>query len=507
MATNAVIERDIVIIGAGPTGLGAATRLHQLGHKDWLLVDAFEGPGGLACTDVTPEGFLYDMGGHVIFSHYDYFDQLIDSAVGSGEDYWNTHERVSYVRMMERWVPYPFQNNITSLPMEDQITCINGLIEAKVANALSKEKPANFDEWIMRVMGEGIANIFMRPYNFKVWAIPTTHMQCSWLGERVATANVAKVVENVIRKKEESGWGPNATFRFPKTGGTGAIWKKVGERLPAEKQKYGVTVKDFRADDKEIVMSDGTVIKYNKLMSTIPLDITLTKLGRKDLADRLTYSSTHVIGLGLRGDSPHDTKCWLYYPEDNCPFYRCTIFSHYAEGNSPTAEMLLPTIRHGDKNQPVTSEEATPRPGPYWSLMFEVSESAEHKPVNQATIVEETIQGAINTAMISSADEVVSIYYRRLEHGYPTPCLKRDACLAEALPMLKEKNIWSRGRFGSYKYEVANQDHSCMIGVEAVDNMLFGAKEFTLHHPALTNEGGKKNREIQFTEGTSIFGV
>ena len=73
--------------------------------------------------------------------------------------------------------------------------------------------------------------------------------------------------------------------------------------------------------------------------------------------------------------------------------------------------------------------------------------------------------------------------------------------------MLKEKNIWSRGRFGSYKYEVANQDHSCMIGVEAVDNMLFGAKEFTLHHPALTNEGGKKNREIQFTEGTSIFGV
>ena len=42
----------------------------------------------------------------------------------------------------------------------------------------------------MRVMGEGIANIFMRPYNFKVWAVPTTEMQCSWLGERVATANV-----------------------------------------------------------------------------------------------------------------------------------------------------------------------------------------------------------------------------------------------------------------------------------------------------------------------------
>jgi hypothetical protein len=41
----------------------------------------------------------------------------------------------------------------------------------------------------------------------------------------------------------------------------------------------------------------------------------------------------------------------------------------------------------------------------------------------------------------------------------------RDNVLAEALPMLKKKDIWSRGRFGSYKYEVANQDHSCLIGI------------------------------------------
>lgn len=32
--------------------------------------------GGLACTDVTAEGFYFDMGGHVMFSHWDYFDQV-----------------------------------------------------------------------------------------------------------------------------------------------------------------------------------------------------------------------------------------------------------------------------------------------------------------------------------------------------------------------------------------------------------------------------------------------
>ena len=111
----------VLIIGSGPCGLGAATRLNQLREEDWLLVDAFDEAGGLACTDVTPEGFLFDMGGHVIFSHYNYFDQLIDAAVGTGDEHWAVHERVSYVWMKQRWIPYPFQNNICSLPLEDQV--------------------------------------------------------------------------------------------------------------------------------------------------------------------------------------------------------------------------------------------------------------------------------------------------------------------------------------------------------------------------------------------------
>jgi len=48
-----------------------------------------------------------------------------------------------------------------------QIKCLTGLIDAKVANTMAQGKPANFDEWIQRVMGAGIADLFMRPYNFK----------------------------------------------------------------------------------------------------------------------------------------------------------------------------------------------------------------------------------------------------------------------------------------------------------------------------------------------------
>lgn len=109
----------------------------------------------------------------MIFSHYKYFDDCIDEALPK-EDDWYTHERVSYVRCKDLWVPYPFQNNISVLPKDDQVRCINGMIDAAMDARVAVNKPANFDEWIIRMMGTGIADLFMRPYNFKVWAVPTT---------------------------------------------------------------------------------------------------------------------------------------------------------------------------------------------------------------------------------------------------------------------------------------------------------------------------------------------
>lgn len=407
--------------------------------------------------------------------------------------------------MKGRWVAYPFQNNISALDKDDQIKCLTGLVEAKVANALTLDKPKTFDEWILRVMGSGIADLFMRPYNFKVWAVPTTMMQSEWLGERVATVDVDRAITNVVHGREDAGWGPNAVFRFPKNGGTGGIWKGVANLLPAEHQQYNTEVAKIDAEGQIVHLKDGSKIQYDALITTVPLDITLSWLGKKEWADGLTHSSSHIIGFGIRGDCPHGLKCWLYFPEDDCPFYRVTVFSHYAEENCPESHVKLPTLCKGDGSDPDTD---TPQEGPYWSLMFEVSES-QYKAVGNDPVklggaagtwprlVLDTFTGAINTKLMKPEDEVVSVYYRRIEHGYPTPSVGRDAVLKEALPYLRSQNIWSRGRFGAYKYEVANQDHSLMQGVECVDNVLFGTQELTMEYPNLVNS--RKNMELVYT--------
>lgn len=60
------------------------------------------------------------------------------------------------------------------LPANDQVQALDGMIDAYLNAKLSQTVPVNFDEWIVHTMGVGIADMFMRPYNFKVWAVPTT---------------------------------------------------------------------------------------------------------------------------------------------------------------------------------------------------------------------------------------------------------------------------------------------------------------------------------------------
>src|SRR5690606_11960998 len=72
----------ILIIGAGPTGLGAGYRLKELGHPDFKLFERHPYIGGLAHSFTDDHGFTWDIGGHVMFSHYEYYDRVFDRLMG-----------------------------------------------------------------------------------------------------------------------------------------------------------------------------------------------------------------------------------------------------------------------------------------------------------------------------------------------------------------------------------------------------------------------------------------
>ena len=447
----------ILIVGAGPTGMGAAWRLEELGYTNFLLVEAGGHAGGLASSFVDERGFTWDVGGHVLFSHYAYFDAAMQAALGT--DGWLQHERESWVWIADRFVPYPIQNNLRYLPADMIDKAIRGLA-ARPPRIPSPTQ--DFGAWVLQTFGEGIRDIFMAPYNFKVWAYPLERLSAGWVDERVAVVDMSRVLQNILLQQDDRSWGPNNTFKFPKYGGTGAIWRALAKQIGNERVRYGTRIRSIDHRKKIATADGGEHLAYDQILSTMPLDVLATTLDPvldpvMEAVPKLLRSHTHVVGIGLTGEMPEPLtrKCWMYFPEDNCPFYRVTVFSHYSPHNVPD-----------------------PESGKYWSLLAETSES-HLKVVDRAMIVEQTIRGLLNTRLIHSRNQVVSTWRYTAEHGYPTPSLERNDLLSKIEPALARAGIASRGRFGAWRYEVSNQDHSFMQGVEWADALLLEVPETT----------------------------
>ena len=462
------MNEKIVILGAGPTGLGAAYRLKELGYTNFHMYDRAPYIGGLASSFTDSEGFTWDIGGHVMFSHYKYYDDIFDKLMGSE---YQLNMRESWVRMFDRWVPYPFQNNIRYLPEEAAYECLSGLIEAQ--HNRDPKEAKNFEEFIDAVFGEGIAKYFMKPYNFKVWAHPARLMNKEWIGERVAMIDINRALKNVMLKQDDFGWGPNNQFKFPLKGGTGEFYRRFG---PVLEGHYTLAKEAERVDlvRKEVMFKDGETVKFDKLISTMPLDKLCKHVLYGDIpesvsaaAAQLRHSSGYMVGIGIKQPCP-STKSWMYYPEANCPFYRVTYLSNYSPYMTP------------DKDR-------------YYSLLCETSAS-EFKPVDGRHIVEETVQGLVNSGMITDKDrkDIVSTWTYYADYSYPIPTVERDGILSKVIPWLENHGIYSRGRFGMWKYEVANTDHSIMQGVELIDRLFLGQPEVTIGVKYESTEDGRK---------------
>ena len=140
---------------------------------------------------------------------------------------------------------------------------------------------------------------------------------------------------------------------------------------------------------------------------------------------------------------------WLYFPDPEVPFYRVTFLSRYGE--------------------------VTPDSNKYWSVMCECARPSDDS-ITEEEIREKAIEGLITKSIIKR-DQIVSVYSTTLPYGYPIPTVERDAELARAHAALESNSIYSRGRFGGWKYEASNQDHCFIQGKELADRLILDLPE------------------------------
>ena len=447
-----------LIIGAGPTGLAAARHLLQSGESDLLVVERNKWPGGLSASFRDKSGFLWDLGGHVIHSHYPEYDRLLDELLP--QDGWHRHRREAWIYLPDCRVPYPFQLHLGWLPEDKRERCEEGL---KAVRAGAGKKVENFHDWILKRFGVGITELFLEPYNRKLWNCPLSELGVYWVDDRVALPSREESKATAPRRP----WGPNAYFRFPRRGGTGAICRALAERIGSDRIQYGCEIERIDLNHHKAISTEGTAFSYDVLLSTMPL-AELVKYSRlstfkPDVIDKLLRPvPIVVVGLGLAGPRPEelDDVTWMYLPDSQTGIYRVTVFSRYSPANVPD-------------------------PDRYWSLMFELSNLPAGVDIER--LADDTIRDARRYGLLLGKTKIVSRWARYLPYAFPVPTRDRDELRPVLLEKLAGHDVYSRGRFGSWMYEVGNMDHCMMQGIEWVKHLLTGSEEVTINDPLRVN--------------------
>lgn len=468
-------------MGAGPTGLGAAWRLSELARRqvlnpatDWLLTEQAPVPGGMAASENDAQGFTWDLGGHVVYSHYRYFDAMLDELL-SGQLFW--HERKGWVWMNGRFIPFPIQHNLHHLPADQLAPCLRDLLAAcgNGTHHARNGMPATFAEWLEANFGAALCRLFFLPYNQKMWAHSAHEMSTGWTqrksGSRYANVplvDLQRLMDNVVSRADDPGWAGATPFPYPQRGGMGVLWQRLFDRLPRQLTALRERLVAVDPQRCTATFASGLQVAYRHMISSVPLPELLAAMPQGSELHRarspLRHSHCHVMGVGVRGPLPDALrdKYWIHVPDPALPFFRITIVSNYSRHN-------------------------VPEDGEHWSLICEASESPAF-PADAGTLPA-SVERALRGPFVPEDQQIVSRWHRRLHYGYPVPCLARDAFLNEVEPRLRRHNIRTRGRFGGWKYETSNQDNGFMQGVEAVDSILLGTEEISYFYPDLISEG------------------
>ena len=194
-----------------------------MGHDQWDIYERADHVGGLASSYTDEHGFIWDHGGHVMFSHYTYFDDLVEKMLRGDYD---QHMREAWVWMCGRFVPYPFQNNIHRLPPDVFLECVMGIIESQ-KSTLPRE---HFDAVDQRHLRRRHRTPFHAAVQLQGVGPPARDDVDVVAGRPGADVDVERILQNLLADRDDVSWGPNNMFKFPLLG-TGMLYDRMAEAL------------------------------------------------------------------------------------------------------------------------------------------------------------------------------------------------------------------------------------------------------------------------------------
>jgi UDP-galactopyranose mutase len=304
-------------------------------------------------------------------------------------------------------------------------------------------KPQSFEDFIYKVWGKGIAKHFAIPYNEKLWAVPLSEMETSWLGGRVPMPDIEEMIRYALTPAAKP-MGPNARFGYPLRGGFQALMNGF---LPyvQDHLMLSCSIASVSPSRHIVTLNDGREFKYEQLISTMPLPLLIRAMGNeapravRRAASGLRHVSVRCVNIGI-GREKINNMHWIYFPED-------TVFHRiFVQGNA--------------------SPECNPPGG--FGITCEITYSpTKPLPCDGDDLIQRCIDDCRRIGFFRDDDPIWAANQVDMPMAYVVYDHERAQNVEVIRKWLLHRDIILAGRYSEWEY--FNSDHAFISGKNAAD--------------------------------------
>jgi protoporphyrinogen oxidase len=318
---------EYTILGAGISGLSAS---YHLGHSLCKIYEANNYAGGHAFTHRV-DSVDWDEGPHVSFTKNQYVKKLFEESTNG--DYCEFPVDVGNYYFGD-FIPHPAQSNLSFLKEPLRTECYE-----QILNKCSLKQPvhlSSYSEWLESSFGDVFTKNFSERYTKKYWTVSASELAIDWLGERIYRPD-PQIVENGYRGVQSTKTHYIDKVRYPKTGGFVAFLSKLKSGANIE---YDHCVESINLEKKQITFTNGKVISYKKLISTLPLPQFVILSGAPpeilEAANNLDCTSLLLINIVANHQLKKDFN-WMYVYDDAMYSTRITSINSLTPNSKSSA--------------------------------------------------------------------------------------------------------------------------------------------------------------------------
>lgn len=490
------MNKDIIIIGAGPAGL--ATAYYFLKNTDYnpIILEESEYIGGISRTHCY-NGNRMDLGGHRFFTKNAEVQTLWqeifpiqqmpskdDIILGRTEKFaaegvnpeqqdnvFLKRNRLSRIYFLKKFFDYPISFKFETFKNLGFINLMNAGF-GYLYSCVFKRKEKSLEDFYINRFGKPLYSMFFEDYTEKLWGIHPSNIAPDWGAQRVKGLSLLKVLKNCLLKpfisKKNVETSLIEEFFYPKFG-PGQFYEALAQKIQDmggqiifNSNVSGVNISNGAV--QSVSTSDGRIFDCNVLFSSMPIKDLVCAMNNVlqeplEVAQNLPYRDFMTVGLlvkkfAIKNKSKYKTvsniipDCWIYIQERNVKLGRLQIFNNW----SPyLVKNLEDTVWIGLEYFCTEGDDM-------WSssdnefIDFAASELASIGIINKEDVLDATLV--------------------RVKKAYPAYFGSYKDFDKVKNYLNKIENLYCIGRNGQHRYN--NMDHSILTGFEAARAFING---------------------------------